>query len=92
MKIFRLSKTNDEFAGREALRRAVRATRRTSAEAVLSASSRDRILDASRNQADPSPSLFPSLFAAPRRLFAVGALPLILAAGLLVLLNQRDSV
>ena len=93
MKIVQFFKNSDSSAGRDTLRRAVRATRRTSGDAVLSASARDRILNAARGQAADQPAeLFPSLFTAPRRLLAAGALPLILAVGLLVLLNQPAPV
>ena len=92
MRIPPFSRKAGQSAGRDALRRAVRATRRTAGETVLSAPARDRILDAARIQAEQPMELFPSLFTAPRRLLVVGALPLILAMGLLVLLNQDTTV
>ena len=93
MKIAHFFKNPDSSAGRDTLRRAVRVTRRTTSQAVLSGSARERILDAVRSQAADQPAeLFPSLFTAPRRLLAAGALPLLLAVGLLVLLNQPTPV
>lgn len=92
MRMLPFSKKSGRSAGQETLRRAVRATRRTAADAVLSVSARDRILDAARNQADQPVELFPSLFTAPRRLLVAGALPLVLAMGLLVLLNHDTPV
>ena len=93
MKIVQFFQNSDSAAGRDTLRRAVRATRRTTRQVALSGSARDRILDAARNQpADQPGELFPSLFTAPRRLLAAGALPLVLAVGLLVLLNQPAPV
>jgi len=92
MKFSHFFKASNGLAGSETLRRAVRATRRTAGESELSASARDRILDAARNQADQPGELFPSLFTAPRKLLLVGALPLMLAAGMLFLLNQSAPV
>jgi hypothetical protein len=70
----------------------VRATRRATGNASLSASARDRILDAARTPAEPAEELFPALFTAPRRLLAAGALPLLLAVGMLLLLNRSATV
>ena len=92
MRFLPFIQNSGDSAGRETLRRAVRATRRSAGGSTLSAPARARILDAARNGADQPLELFPSLFTAPRRLIAAGALPLILAAGLLVLLNQRSPV
>lgn len=92
MRFSTIFKKTDDAAGYEALTDAIRATRGLRRESRLSPESRARILDAAQCQSEPAREMFPALFTAPRRLVAAGVLPLVLAMGLLVLLNDGTPV
>jgi hypothetical protein len=92
MKFSMIFKQPDDDAGSDVLSQAIGATRGLNPKRTLSTDTRARILDAAQCQSEPAREMFPALFTAPRRLVAAGILPLVLAMGLLVMLNQGRPV
>lgn len=74
--------------GTEILEAAIAAARRGVTEMQLSGRARAAIFEAVWAQTDPVPGTLRPLFASPRRLAIAGALPLLLAAGMLALLGR----